>query len=297
LVKARNPNQIRWFQYKEEFVKQERVTLTGNDAGALALKQAMPDVVAVYPITPQTEMMHKFAEYVADGKTAAQFINAESEHSAMSACVGAAAAGARTATATAGTGLALMWEVLYVAASLRYPIVMPVVSRALSGPINIHCDHSDSMGARDAGWVQIFSENSQEAYDNILQAFRIGEHPDVQLPVMVMLDGFILSHTMEVLNVLPDADASAFVGEYKPAKSVLDIKSPVTVGPLVLPDFYFECRWQQVEAMRRSFKVIESVGAEYGKVSGRSYGILRSEERRVGKECRRLCRSRWSPYH
>lgn len=255
-------------------MKQERVALTGNDSCALALRQAMPDVVAAYPITPQTEIMHKFAEYVADGETEAEFINAESEHSAMSACVGASVAGARAATATAGPGLALLWEVLYVAAALRCPIVMPVVSRALSGPINIHCDHSDSMGARDAGWIQLFSENSQQAYDNVLQAFKIGEHPDVRLPVMVMLDGFILSHTVEVLNVLSDADAAAFVGEYKPSTSLLDVKNPITVGSLVLPDFYFECRWQQVEAMRRSFKIIESVGSEFGRLSGRTYGLL-----------------------
>jgi len=173
----------------------ERMALTGNDSAAYALKQIDPDVMAAYPITPQTEMMHKFAEYVADGEVATEFIRVESEHSAMSAVVGASLAGARSATATSACGLALMWEILYVAASCRCPIVMPVVNRALSAPINIHCDHSDTMGARDCGWLQLYSENCQEAYDNIIQAVRIAEHPDVRLPVMVTLDGFILSHT------------------------------------------------------------------------------------------------------
>jgi pyruvate ferredoxin oxidoreductase alpha subunit len=178
----------------------KRIALTGNEAVAEALRQANPDVAAVFPITPQTELMHKFAEYVNDGKVDTELIHVESEHSAMSAAVGAASAGVRAVTATSANGLALMWEILYIAAGLRLPIVMPVVNRALSGPLNIHCDHSDSMGARDAGWIQIFSENTQEAYDNALQAFRIAEHRDVMLPVMITLDGFIIATPLRCLS-------------------------------------------------------------------------------------------------
>src|SRR5208337_1544121 len=189
------------------------VSLTGNDAAAYALKQARPDVASAYPITPQTELMHKFAEFVANGEVDTEVILVESEHSAMSAAIGASAAGARVITATSSQGLALMWEMVYIAASCRLPIVMPEVNRALSGPINIHCDHSDAMGCRDAGWIQIFAENSQEAYDSTIQAFRIAEHKDVMLPTMVCFDGFVISHTNEPVALLQDAQVSAFVGD------------------------------------------------------------------------------------
>jgi pyruvate ferredoxin oxidoreductase alpha subunit len=253
---------------------QKKVTLTGNDSVAEALRQINPDVCAAYPITPQTEMMHKFAEFVGDGEVDTNFITVESEHSAMSACIGSCAAGVRTITATCGPGLALMWEMLYVAAGLRLPIVMACVNRALSAPLNIHGDHSDSFGARDAGWIQLFSENAQEAYDNAIQAFRIAEHPSVLTPAMVCLDGFISSHTMEVLNTLPDADVKKFVGEYKPSYSLLNIKKPITIGPLVLPDYYFECRRQQVEGMRNAKKVLLDVAKDFEKLSGRKYGFF-----------------------
>jgi len=251
-----------------------QVALTGNDAVALALKQVNPDVAAVYPITPQTELMHAFAAFVADGEVDTELVTVESEHSAMSAAIGAAAAGARSITATSSQGLALMWEMLYIAASYRLPIVAPVVNRALSGPINIHCDHSDTMGARDSGWIQIFSEGSQEAYDNTLMAFRIGEHKDVLLPVMVTLDGFIISHTMEALQVLDTKAAHDFVGEYHPAMNLLDVDHPFTVGPLHLPDFYFETKRAQAEAISRATAVILSVAEEYAKISGRKYGLF-----------------------
>ncbi len=251
-----------------------RVSLTGNDAAALALKQCRPDVAAAYPITPQTEMMHKFAEYVADGKVHTNLVLTESEHSAMSASVGAAAAGARVGTATASAGLALMWEITYVASAMRLPIVMAVINRALSAPINIHCDHSDSMGCRDAGWVQIHSENAQEAYDNVIQAFKIAENPDVMLPVMVCFDGFVLSHTQEVLETLDDDAVWKFVGEYKPVHSLLDIEHPKTFGALDLQDYYFEHRRQQWEAHKHAFPEIGKVGKEYGKLSGREYGYM-----------------------
>jgi len=252
----------------------KRVIMTGNDAGAEAMRQINPDVVAAFPITPQTELMHKFAEFVADGNVKAEFVLVESEHSAMSATVGAAAAGARAMTATSACGLALMWEILYVAAGTRLPIVMPVVNRALSAPINIHCDHSDTMGARDSGWIQIFSENAQEVYDNLLQAMRIAEHPDVLLPAMVTFDGFIISHTAEVLDVLDDAAARKWVGDYTPRNPLLDCANPITFGPLDLQDYYFEHKRQQVEAMSHVARVIREVGRAYGELSGRAYDLL-----------------------
>jgi len=251
-----------------------RIALTGNEAVAEALRQVNPDVAAVFPITPQTELMHKFAEFVNDGKVDTELVTVESEHSAMSAAVGAAAGGVRAVTATSSNGLALMWEVLYITSGLRLPIVMPVVNRALSGPLNIHCDHSDSMGARDAGWIQLFSEDTQEAYDNTLQAFRIAEHRDVLLPTMITLDGFIISHTTEVLEILDDATAKKFVGEYKPLFSLLDPEHPVTMGPVDLPDYYFEHKRQQVEGMYNAPRVIEEVGKEYYELTGREYSFF-----------------------
>ncbi len=250
------------------------VSLTGNDAAATALKQVRPDVASAYPITPQTELMHKFAEFVANGEVDTEVILVESEHSAMSAAIGASAAGARVFTATSSQGLALMWEMVYIAASCRLPIVMPEVNRALSGPINIHCDHSDSMGCRDAGWIQIFAENSQEAYDSTVQAFRIAERKDVLLPTMICFDGFIISHTNEPVALLQDAQVAAFVGDYKPERALLDVEHPFTVGGLDMPEWYFEHKRQQVEAMRNSFSAIEAVGQEFGKLSGRPYGFL-----------------------
>jgi pyruvate ferredoxin oxidoreductase alpha subunit len=252
----------------------ERVALTGNDSAAYAIKQINPDVVAAYPITPQTEMMHKFAEYVANGEVDTEFVLVESEHSAMSAVIGASLAGARSCTATSSAGMALMWEMLYVAASCRCPIVMVLVNRALSAPINIHCDHSDSMGARDSGWLQIFSENCQQAYDNVIQAVRIAEHPDVRLPVMVTLDGFILSHTLEALEVNDDETVKKFVGPYKPAQSLLDVEHPKTFGAFALQNYYFEYKKQQVDAMEQAVRVVAQTGKEYGKLTGRDYGLL-----------------------
>ena len=251
-----------------------RLILTGNDAGAEAMRQIDPDVVAAFPITPQTELMHKFAEHVADGDVKAELVLVESEHSAMSATVGASAAGARAMTATSANGLALMWEIVYIAASCRLPIVMPVINRALSGPINIHCDHSDTMGCRDSGWIQLYSESAQEVYDNVLQAVRIAEHPDVLLPVMVTFDGFIISHTMEVLEGLEDAEARKWVGEYVPKYSLLNTDSPVTFGPLDLQDYYFEHKRQQIEAMRKATGVVREVGKAYGELSGRPYDLF-----------------------
>jgi pyruvate ferredoxin oxidoreductase alpha subunit len=248
--------------------------LTGNEAAAEAMRQIEPDVVAAYPITPQTELMQKFAQFVADGVVKTEMVLVESEHSAMSASVGASAAGARVMTATSSQGLALMWEIVYIAASTRLPIVMPVVNRALSAPINIHCDHSDSMGCRDSGWIQIYSENPQEVYDNVIQAVRIAERPDVLLPVMPTLDGFIISHTLERVEVVPDDAVKKFIGEWRPAHPLLDVDHPVTVGPLGLQDYYFEHKKQQAEAMKRAKEAILAIGREYGDLTGRGYGFF-----------------------
>lgn len=250
------------------------MALDGNSATAEAMRQINPDVVAAYPITPQTSIVQTFSEFVADGLVDTEFITVESEHSAMSACIGASAAGGRVMTATSSAGLAFMWEVLYVAASTRLPIVMPVVNRALSAPINIHCDHSDSMGARDAGWIQLFSENAQEAYDNTIQAVRIAEREKVRLPVMAMSDGFITSHAVERVEIEEDEAVKRFIGPFRSTYPLLDIDNPVTYGPLDFYDFYMEHKRQQAEAIERAKEAVIEVGEEFGKTFGRSYGLL-----------------------
>ncbi|PID80839.1 pyruvate ferredoxin oxidoreductase [bacterium DOLJORAL78_65_58] len=252
---------------------QKLVALSGNEAVAYAFKQARPHVAAAFPITPQTEMMHKYAEFVANGQSTTEMILVESEHSAMSAAVGSAAAGARTFTATSSAGFALMWEVVYIAASLRLPICMALVNRALSGNINIHCDHSDSMGGRDAGWIHLFAENAQEAYDNAVMAWRIAEHMDVRLPTMINYDGFIISHTADALKMLTDEAAYDFIGPYKAAYTLLDPENPITVGPLDLTDYYFEHKADQLAAYERVPGIIESVSREYGELTGRHYDL------------------------
>ena len=248
------------------------VARTGNEAMAEAMRQINPDVVAAYPITPATEVVQIFAGYVADGLVTTEFIPVESEHSAMSACIGSAAAGGRTMTGTSSQGLALMAEMLYIAAGLRLPIVMADVNRALSSPINIHCDHSDTMMVRDAGWIQIFSENCQEAYDNMIQAVRIAEK--VKLPVVVTTDGFIISHGMERIEILDDAEVKKFVGEYKPEHYLLNFDKLITVGALDLTDYYFEHKRQEIEAMRTCIPTILEVGKEFGAKYGRPYGLF-----------------------
>ena len=250
------------------------VAMTGNVAMANAMRQINPDVCAAYPITPSTEVMQQFSSFVADGQVVTELLTAESEHSAMSACIGAAAAGGRVMTATSANGLALMWEMLYIAAGNRLPIVMTLVNRALSAPINIHCDHSDAMGARDSGWIQLWSENAQEAYDNLIQAIRISEHSDVRLPVMVCMDGFIISHSIERMEMLNDADVKKFIGTCKPQYPLLNTEHPVTYGPLDLQDYYMEHKRQQAEAMILSKPVIQDIGAEFGRAFGRNYGFF-----------------------
>jgi len=256
-----------------------RKAITGNGAVALALKQVEPDVMAAYPITPQTEIAQNYAQYVANGDVVTEYIAVESEHSAMSAAIGSASAGARTITATSSQGFALMWEMLFIASALRLPITMPVVTRALSGPINIHCDHSDSMGGRDCGWIQLYGEDAQEGYDNAIQAFRIGEHMDVRMPVMTMIDGFIISGAIGPVETLEDDQVKKFVGEYKAVNSLLDTGKPVTAGAFdSLGGWYFEHKISQNRAMDNAMKVIEEVGREYGELTGREYAHFKTHE-------------------
>ena len=248
-----------------------RERLSGNEAAAIAMKQINPDVVAAFPITPSTEIPQYFSSFVSNGQVDTEFVAVESEHSAMSACIGAEAAGARAMTATSANGLSLMWEMIYIASSLRLPIVMSLVNRAVSGPLNIHNDHSDAMGVRDAGWIMLFSENNQEAYDNLLMAHRIAENKDVLLPLMVCQDGFITSHSIENIELLEDDKVKAFVGKYKPEHYLLNDKEPIAVGPLDVQSYLFEHKAQQAEAMKNAKKVILEVSKEFEELTGRKY--------------------------
>jgi pyruvate ferredoxin oxidoreductase alpha subunit len=263
-------------------VKKETVAMSGDEAVAYAAKQSDVDVVAAYPITPQTIIVEKFSEYVANGEVQTEFVCTESEHSALAASLSASVTGARAFTATASAGLALMHEMLFVTSGCRAPVVMAIANRALSAPLNIHGDHSDSMAQRDSGWIQLYAENAQEAYDSILQAFRIAEDLSVLLPVMVGLDGFTLSHTLENVEALTDDVAKQFVGtrqlpdvlshEGKNVPFKLDPANPMTMGPIALQNYYFEFKRQQEEAMKNALGVIQKVNEEYAAVSGRSYG-------------------------
>ena len=251
-----------------------RERLSGNEASATAMKQINPDVVAAFPITPSTEIPQYFSTFVANGTVDTEFVAVESEHSAMSACIGAEAAGARAMTATSANGLSYMWEMIYIASSLRLPIVMSLVNRAVSGPLNIHNDHSDAMGVRDSGWIMLFSENNQEAYDNLLMAHRIAEHKDDLLPLMVCQDGFITSHSIENIMLEEDTEVKKFVGEYKPEHYLLNKKEPIAIGPLDLQAYLFEHKAQQGEAMKKAKEVILEVSKEFEKWTGRSYGLF-----------------------
>jgi pyruvate ferredoxin oxidoreductase alpha subunit len=252
----------------------EPTLLTGGEAVAHALCQIEPDVVPVYPITPQTPIIQTFSSLVADGAALTEIVNVESEHSAMSAAIGSALAGARTATATSSQGLALMAEVVYIAASMRAPLTMAVGNRALSGPINIHCDHSDSMLVRDSGVLQLFAENAQEAYDLMVMAPRIAEHPAVSLPVLVCQDGFTITHAAEPVTMLSNDEVRAFVGPYAVERPLLDVANPSTLGPFAMPDYYFEFRRAQAAALAAAADVVEEVADEFEQLSGRSNHAL-----------------------
>ena len=252
----------------------KRDRLSGNEAVAIALRQINPDLFPAFPITPSTEIPQYFASFAANGEVDTEFIPVESEHSSMSAAIGASAAGARALTATSSCGLAYMWEELYIAASNRLPLALALVNRALSGPININCDHSDSMGARDSGWIQVYAENNQEAYDNMVQAFRISEHPDVKLPIMVCQDGFITSHAVENIELLEDEEVKGFVGEYEPEHFLLNPACPMAVGPYSVTDYYMEAKRSQAEGMRHAERVVLEVAKEFEALSGRKYGLF-----------------------
>ena len=252
----------------------KRDRLSGNEAVAIAMRQINPDVMPAFPITPSTEIPQYFSSFVANGQVDTEFIPVESEHSAMSAAIGAEAAGARTLTATSSCGMALMWEELYVAASNRLPIALALVNRALSGPININCDHSDSMGARDAGWIQIYAENNQEVYDNFIQAFPIAENAKVRLPIMVCQDGFITSHAVENIELLEDADVKAFVGDYDPEHYLLNSQERMAVVPYSVTNYYMEAKKQHAQAMANAKQVVLDVAREFAKISGREYGLF-----------------------
>ncbi|RKJ46106.1 pyruvate ferredoxin oxidoreductase [bacterium 1XD8-76] len=251
-----------------------RERLSGNEAVAYAIKQINPDVMPAFPITPSTEIPQYVANYIANGKVDTEFIHVESEHSAMSAAIGASAAGARAVTATSSCGMALMWEELYVAASDRLPVVLALVNRALSGPININADHSDSMGARDTGWIQIYAESNQEVYDNFLQAYPIAEHEAVHLPVMICQDGFITSHGVENILLVEDEKVKEFVGEYCPAHYLLNEKEPMAVGPYAVSSYYMETKRGQREAMKNARQVILDTAKRFEEMTGRKYGFF-----------------------
>jgi pyruvate ferredoxin oxidoreductase alpha subunit len=258
---------------------QKTIAATGNSLVAEAMRQCEPDMMAAYPITPQTTIVEEFAKFVADGRVHTEYVTVESEHSAMSACIGASAAGARVMTATSSQGLAYMWEELHIASGMRLPIVMANANRALSAPINIHCDHSDIMGTRDAGWIILFAETAQEAYDNTLMSVRIAEHPDVLLPVMTALDGFITTHSIDRADVMDDATVAAFVGEYVPEDSLLDSERSVTHGAFAgLGGPYFEFKHSERLAMERSRDIVKSVGAEWSAICGRPFGVIETFE-------------------
>ena len=252
----------------------KRDRLSGNEAVAIALRQINPDVFPAFPITPSTEIPQYFASFVANGQVDTEFIPVESEHSSMSAAIGASAAGARALTATSSCGMAYMWEELYIAASNRLPLALALVNRALSGPININCDHSDSMGARDSGWIQMYAENNQEAYDNYIQCMPISENPDVRLPIMACQDGFITSHAVENIELETDEMVQNFVGTYNPENYLLKHENPLAVGPYGISPYYMEAKVAQANAMKNAKKVILEVGKKFGDITGRYYGFF-----------------------
>ena len=254
--------------------EQKRVLLSGNEAVATALRQINPDVFPAFPITPSTEIPQYFSNYVSNGLVDTEFITVESEHSSMSAAIGASAAGARALTATSSAGLAFMWEVLGVAASSRLPLALTAVCRALTGPLNINCDHSDTMGAKDSGWIQLYAENNQEAYDNMVMAYNISENENVMLPIMICQDGFITSHAVNDMKLLDDEVVKNFVGEYEAKEYLLNPEEKFAVGPYAISDYYMESRKAQAAAMENAKQVILDVAAEFEKISGRKYGLI-----------------------
>jgi len=246
--------------------------VTGNYAAAYGAMRSRVKVVAAYPITPQTFIVEHISEFVNNGELDCEYIEVESEHTAMSACVSASASGVRTFTATSSQGLALMHEILPIASGLRLPVVMAVVNRAIAAPINIWVEHSDIMPERDSGWMQVFCDHNQEVQDMVLQAFKIAEDKRVALPMTVGLDAFILSHTVEPVDLICSEDADRYLPAYKPPSPILDPDDVKTIGAFVPPEYIMECRWQVDKAMRDAPAVIEEVNKEFAKQFGRDYG-------------------------
>ena len=290
-IEAVNPNQTQTVEspYDAEYNENEKVKagekihgtaskkrdrMSGNEAVALAIKQVNPDVMPAFPITPSTELPQMVSTYISNGEIDTEFIPVESEHSSMSAAIGASAAGARALTATSSAGLAFMWEELYIAASDRLPLVLCLVNRTLTGPLNINCDHSDAMGARDSGWLQVYAETNEEAYDNFIMAYRVTEHPDVKLPMMVCYDGFITSHAVMNIETIDTESVRKFVGEYNPDNFLLNKDMPMAAGPYANSPFYMETKFNQRAGMKNAKRVILEVCKEYEKVSGRKYGLF-----------------------
>lgn len=250
------------------------IAINGDGAVALAWKQMNPDVCAAYPITPQTIIVEDFAKYVANGEVDTEFVDVESEHSALTLCTTSSAAGARTFTATASQGLAYMWEMLPITSAMRTPVMMAVANRTVSGPININNDHGDVMSARDTGWLSLFSENVQEAYDMSIIGLKIAEDPEVQLPVLVNLDGFILTHAIERMTPLETHAVRDYVGPFKPMYPMLDTDHPVTHNLMDGPLFYFPHKYQLVLAMRNAIGVAKDAMAQFKDISGREYHLV-----------------------
>ena len=290
-IEAVNPNQTQTVEspYDTEYNESEKVKaetklqgtalkkrdrMSGNEAVALAIKQVNPDVMPAFPITPSTELPQMVSTYISNGEIDTEFIPVESEHSSMSAVIGASAAGARALTATSSAGLAFMWEELYIAASDRLPVVLCLVNRTLTGPLNINCDHSDAMGARDSGWLQVYAETNEEAYDNFIMAYRVTEHPDVMLPMMVCYDGFITSHAVMNIETIDTQSVRNFVGEYHPENFLLNKDMPMAAGPYANSPYYMETKYNQRAGMKNAKKVILDVCAEYEKLTGRKYGLF-----------------------
>jgi pyruvate ferredoxin oxidoreductase, alpha subunit len=248
--------------------------MSGNEAVSYAIRQVNPDVMPAFPITPSTEIPQMVSTYIANGEMDTEFIPVESEHSSMSAAIGAEAAGARSLTATSSAGLALMWEELLLAASNRLPLALTLVNRTLSGPININCDHSDGMGARDTGWIQIYAENNQEAYDNFIQAYPIAEDKRVHLPIMICQDGFITSHAVENIELMEDELVKEFVGEYEPEEFLLNPGKPIAVGPYSVTNYAMEAKKNQETALENAKEVILEVAKKFKEISGREYGFF-----------------------
>ncbi len=254
--------------------EQKGLTIQGNMATALGAKLCRPDVIPAYPITPSTLFPEKISEYIADGELDASMIRVESEHSAMSACIGASSIGARTCTASASQGIALMHEMLFIASGMRLPIVMAVGNRALSAPINIWADHQDTIASRDSGWLQFYAEKNQEGLDLMILAFKIAEDERVLLPAMVGIDGFVLTHTVEGVKVPAQEDVDEFLPPYEPPHGKLDPKEPMTFGSLGTPEYYQELKYDQVEAMDKSPEVIDEIFEEFEKEFGREYNRI-----------------------